>query len=188
MGKRRRQVVMNDEDSLEEEEHAVVQAEGNDVWFYGPVTKKSVVKLCAELRRLAKTKKTRIVLHICSEGGDAYAGLAGLAGVDTCGGVVDVRMEGYVCSAATLIAIGGHQRKVMEGCQVLVHQVSGGQWGEYNKMREEMDNLGTLMAEMRRIYKVRTNIPEKELDEMMKRDIVLDSRKAAEYLDFFPHT
>lgn len=177
---------MKDDDSLDEEEHAVVQAEGNDVWFYGPVTKKSVVKLCAELRRLAKTKRTHIVLHICSEGGDAYAGLAGLAGVKTCGGVVEVHMEGHVCSAATLIAIGGHSRKVMEGCQVLVHQVSGGQWGEYHKMREEMDNLGTLMEEMRRIYKEQTNIPEKELDEMMKRDIVLDSLKAAEYLDFFP--
>lgn len=172
-------------DDWDDDEDAVVQSEGNDVWFYGPVTKKAVVKLCAELRKLAKTKKTRIVLHICSEGGDAYAGLAGLAGVDTCGGVVEVHMEGYVCSAATLIAIGGHHRKVMEGCQVLVHQVSGGQWGEYHKMREEMDNLGTLMEEMRRIYKERTNIPENELEEMMKRDIVLDSKTAAQYLNYF---
>jgi ATP-dependent protease ClpP protease subunit len=182
MTKRRR--CSDDDDDEADLQHAIVKSEGNDVWFYGPVTQKSVVNLCIELRKLAKTKRTQIRLHICSEGGDAYAGLAGLAGVETCGGQVEVCMEGFVCSAATLIALGGHTRRVMPHCQVLVHQVKGGDWGEYNKMRDEVTNLETLMAEMRRIYRERTKIPLQELNEMMTRDIVLNSVKAREYLDF----
>jgi ATP-dependent protease ClpP protease subunit len=177
MGKRK----AADEDS---DEHAIVKTTGSDVWYYGPVTQKSVVDMCLELRRLAKLRRKNIVLHICSEGGDAYAGLAGLAGVEECGAQVEVRMEGHVCSAATLIALGGHTRRVMQHCQVLVHQVSGENWGEYNKMQDEVANMKTLMEEMNKIYRTRTRIPETHLEEMMTRDIFLDSDTARQYLDY----
>ena len=60
---------------------------------------------------------------------------------------------------------------------MLIHQISGGFWGKMNEFEDEMKNMKLTMKIVKKLYKEYGNIPEVNLDTILKKDIWWNSKK-----------
>ena len=58
---------------------------------------------------------------------------------------------------------------------MLIHQLSTGFWGKYEEFEDEKKNLDLMMKMIKNVYREYTKIPEKKLNEILKRDLMLDA-------------
>lgn len=149
------------------------------IYFYESVTTESIFKLINEIkkandflnskRRLDKS----ITLHICSDGGCVYSGLAAMDTIASNIIPITTIMEGNVASAATFLALGGHDVRIRPNCDVLIHQISSEFWGKYEDFKDQKESLDKLMKKLRIMYETKTKIPKTILDKMFQRDITI---------------
>ena len=161
-----------------------VTLDNNTIYFYADVCRESILLLNMKIKEATEYIQKlsintgctgRIFLHICSDGGSLHDGLAAMDTIKSNKVPITTIMEGAVCSAATLIALGGDTICIRPSAFVLIHQVSSSFWGKYEEFNDEKKTLDKLMNFLRKVYKENTNIPMKELDNMLKRDIYINS-------------
>jgi len=176
----------DDEVSLEIEE-----AE-NDLYFYSKVDKKSIFDLNKKLRSVDKDLQItkiklncnfdpEIRLHINSSGGSLLDCFAAVDYIQTSKTPVHSIVEGSAASAATLMSVVCHKRSIMKNSFMLIHQLSGGMWGKYESMKDEIENCNVFMNTLNEIYEKYTKIPKNILKETLKRDIYLDAKTCLKY-------
>ena len=165
---------------------------GNKIYFYSDVTRESVLNLNRQIDELTKQMKIvqltynmpnppRIEIHICSDGGDIFAGMSTVDKIINNSVPVDTYCEGIVASAATFLSCIGHTRYITKSSCMLIHQVSSGLWGNYMEFQDEIKNLELLMTLIKSVYLKKTKFKSKELDELLKKDLCLDSNKCLKY-------
>jgi ATP-dependent protease ClpP protease subunit len=64
---------------------------------------------------------------------------------------------------------------------MLIHQLSSGVWGTYNNIVDCKQNVDLLMNTLKINYNTYTKIPTKVLEEILKRDLYLDSKTCKKY-------
>jgi ATP-dependent protease ClpP protease subunit len=64
---------------------------------------------------------------------------------------------------------------------MLIHQLSSGFWGKMSEIEDEYKNLAELMERLLNIYKENTKIPKKELQDLLRHDLWLNSDKSLKY-------
>lgn len=177
----------------EKADNVYVKNEGCDVYFYCDVCEESVAELVRTLKkveldaRLALTKVglydqvPRITVHIKSDGGDLYSGLAAMDFIRNMDAHVTTVAEGCVASAATFVFLGGAPRRVTRNAYVLFHQIGSEFWGKFEDMKDEMRQCEKLMRDIKKIYLRETDIPEHKLDKMLKRDVYMSFKKCVKY-------
>lgn len=159
-----------------------IKVEGTDVFFYCDVSVESVAELCAAVKKIERDYyEATIRVHIHSEGGDLYAGLAAMDFLRSSRSRVVTIAEGICASAATLIFLGGDSRIVSHNAYLLIHQLGSDFWGKYENMKDEMLRCERLMKRMKRIYLRETTIPERKFEKLMKRDLYLSYRQCVKY-------
>lgn len=172
------------DDAEEDEEDDVVRRIKNTIYFYGEVNRYSVLDLIKNLKEatlevqrqcLETGGNGRIFVHICSNGGCVFDGLAAMDTIASNPVPVTTVIEGAVCSAATFIALGGETVNMRPSAHLLIHQITSSFWGKYEEFNDEKKNLDKLMKQMKNLYSSKTNIPKKILSEMFRRDIYIDS-------------
>lgn len=183
-------------DSSDEEQddyEQVVKVQGNEIFYNGDVTEENASVLIREINKTEKTLRKMAVdfdgfepsirLYINSDGGSVFAGLSAMNHIEKCRVPVTTIANGLCASAATFILMGGKTRCITKNAYVLIHQMTVGMWGDYkfSELTEEMDNNKKLMKMLRDMYTEKTNIPEKKLDTMMKKDVMLSARKCIKY-------
>jgi ATP-dependent protease ClpP protease subunit len=160
----------------------LVTSHGNSVFFYAPVSNASVMLLHQTLHKVASEvsdiRDPVIYLYVNSEGGDFYAGLAAMDHIQTFRIPVVTIVEGLVASAATLIAIAGHQRYIMPHASLLVHQISLAFDGKHQDMVDEYKNSRKEMKLLKNIYIERTGMTAEEVDACISRERKITSRRA----------
>jgi ATP-dependent Clp endopeptidase proteolytic subunit ClpP len=163
-----------------QDESSVVTSHGREVFFHGPVTPASVLKLQTTLLEAAAapSRDPVVYLYINSEGGDLYAGLAAMDYIATFRAPVHTVVQGLVASAATLIALAGKRRFIMPHAHLLVHQLSTGFWGKFNEMVEEYKTSKQLMKLLTRIYVDRTSMDREDVKAMLGKETHLSAKKA----------
>lgn len=165
----------------------------NTIHFYADVTSMS----CSELNRMLRELDTRmqhakitmndaefdpkIHLRIHSYGGDVLAGLASVDTIRSLKTKVYTYIEGAAASAATLISISGNKRFIGKNSFMLIHQLSAVCGGTFERLEDEQENNRRMMNTIKSLYKEYTNIPMKELDVILKRDIWFDSATCLKY-------
>ena len=157
----------------------------NHIYFYSSVNKKSAQELNIKLREVEEelldkykahqSHQEYIYLHINSFGGSVFAAFSIIDTIKSLKVPVISIIEGAAASAATLISVVCDYRIIFKTSYMLIHQLSSVTWGQMNKLEEEMENLRELMRQIREIYKTHTNIPEGEIDEILKHDLWWDS-------------
>lgn len=171
---------------MDDEQQPIVRVEGSDVFFFSDVTQDSILELCIVLKKLER-KLGRLVdrpvirLHIHSEGGDLCAGLGCMDYIRSLKAHVVTIVEGVCASAATFVFLGGSERIVTPNSYVLIHQLSHDIWGQYEQLKDEMKQCEQLMAHIKRVYLRETNIPERKLDRLLKRDLYLSHKQCVKY-------
>lgn len=170
-----------------------VKVEGCDIFFYCDVSEDSVSELMRAVKKVDMEMRVGLVklglydqvphinIHIRSDGGDLYAGLAGMDHLKSVSAHVTTIAEGCVASAATLIFLGGHVHRVEPNAYILIHQLTSDLWGKFEELKDEMRQCDRLMRHLKRIYLRATTIPEKKLDKLLKRDLYLSYKKCIKY-------
>jgi hypothetical protein len=170
-----------------------VKVEGSHVFFYCDVWEETVTELTTLLTKLEmellvgavklglRDRDVRITLHIMSPGGELYSGLAAMDFIKNMRVHVTTIAEGCVASAASLIFLAGDTRIVRQNAYVLIHQIGSELWGKFEQLKDEMRQCEKLMRQLKKIYMRETELPEKKLNRLMKRDIYLTYSKCIKY-------
>ena len=168
-----------------------VQEINNSVFFYTDVTKQSVLNLNQKLKKLGTDLSVtgilldiptpELKLHINSNGGSLLDGFAAVDYVRACKAPVHSIVEGSAASAATLISVAAKKRSITKHSFMLIHQLSGGMWGKFESMKDDMENCNLFMNKINEIYGQYTKIPKNVLKEILKRDIYMDAKTCLKY-------
>lgn len=165
---------------------------GNKLYFYSDITRDSIHVLNRQIDELTKQLKIIqicynlqrppvIELFISSDGGDFFPAISTADKIISNSIPIHTHCEGMAASAATLISVVGKRRTISRNTSLLIHQVSSGLWGNYQQIKDEMQNLSLIMKTMKRIYLSHTKFQESDLDELLKHDLCLNSEEALQY-------
>ena len=167
-----------------------VDSHDNCIMFYGEVSEDNAKTLNKALRSMDKDLQVvkvkygvevPIKLYISSYGGSIFAGFSTVDTIKSLRTPVHTYIDGSAASAATLISVVADKRFIHQNSFMLIHQLSSMMWGKFEEFKDEMENLELLMARIKEIYKEHCTIPKKELDEILKHDLWLDSAKCVKW-------
>jgi len=168
-----------------------VEVEENKIFFYCPVGDKEVLDLNKALVRLDSDMQVvgmklnipppPIELHIHSEGGSIFSGMAAMDYILRCKTPVYTFIDGSAASAATLMSIAGKKRYIHKNSFMLIHQLSTFVHGKYEEFKDEIRNQEMLMETIKNAYVEHSKLPYEQITELLKHDLWLDSKTALEY-------
>ncbi|MBB4267724.1 head maturation protease, ClpP-related [Roseospira visakhapatnamensis] len=130
----------------------------------------------AALARVGRETDVRVRLN--SGGGLATEGAAIHSALATHHGTVEVIIEGWAASAASLLAMAGDTVVMRPGAILMIHDPSGFTWGtadEHRQTAEALDALGDAYAQ---IYANKTGKTVTEMRALMKREVWLGPDEA----------
>lgn len=178
--------------SLEKKKEDIkVERENNHIYFHCEVDRESIFELTTLIREAEEEslltsfklniEEVPIYLHINSLGGCVYSAFSLIDIINSCRISIYTIIEGATASAGTLISIFGKKRYIRPNAHMLIHQLSSECWGKMSEIEDEFKNLQDLMDKIKNMYKDNTKIPKKELNELLKHDLWLDSDKCLKY-------
>ena len=183
-------------DSLQERQNASaddfnsVISSDNRIYFYSAVTRPKILKLNQAIvsfnNTFAKSKvmgyePPPIKIHINSYGGSVFAALAAIDYIRNSKIEIETVIDGCAASAATMMSVVGHHRSMHKNSCMLIHQLSGGMWGKFHEMKDDIQNSEMLMEKIKNIYREYTKIPEKVLEDILKHDLWWEAEKCLKY-------
>ena len=177
--------------SPNKEELTIMQESNNDIYLYGQISQRS----CFELKKLLtdmdikmkkieieyKIKAPPIHLHLQSEGGSLYHTLYIIDLIQSLNSDVYTYVDGFAASAATLISVVGKKRFMTNNSLMLIHQLSGSDSGKFNELQDQMNNMSVLMSIIVNIYLKYTKLDKELLNDLLKKDLWLDSETCLKY-------
>jgi ATP-dependent Clp endopeptidase proteolytic subunit ClpP len=183
---------MSSDDEIEDDSSGEIRTIGTDIYYYSDVTRKSVLELIDKLKKLETDLLKKAIdlpgyvpsirIHIQSDGGDVFSGMSAMDTLNQSRIHITTIAEGSCCSAGTFILLGGKDRRMGMNAHILIHQLSsGGLYGKFEELKDEMDTCKKLMKALRRVYTTETSIPKEKLDELMKRDVYLNAEECIKY-------
>ena len=178
--------------TTEDEDFKITRVIGNEILYYGEITDDDILDFIEEFKKLEiKLLKQKaefigyepvIRVHVCSGGGDLFAGLSAMNILEKSRVKVITIAQGECGSAATFLLLGGHERRIGKNAHVLIHQITtNGFWGKYEELKDEMKSCDKFMDMVIKTYKEKTTIPQKQFKKIMKRDMYLDAQECIKY-------
>ena len=67
---------------------------------------------------------------------------------------INTVVDGCAASAATLMSVAGHTRLIKEHSYILIHQLSSLFWGNYEQLKDDMQNNDKFMEMIRTNEKI----------------------------------
>ena len=165
------------------------EVEALTIKFYSSVTTESAMALTDSLGKLDVQSRELeikyncripIKLHIQSLGGELMPTFYVCDFIQSIETPVHIYIDGFVASAASVIAVCGNKRFMTNHSTILVHQLSSSTSGKFNEMKEEMSNLKLFMDNLKDIYLTNTNIKDSELEKLLSSELWLSSNKCLE--------
>jgi len=86
----------------------------------------------------------RIRVHINSEGGEVYAGIAIFNAIRTCTKDITIYTDGISASIAGIIAMCGRKHYMSRYARLMIHSVSAGVYGDKNELMATVDEIRSL--------------------------------------------
>ena len=168
-----------------------VSRDKNHIFFYDDVTTDSCLLLNREIQAVVRELRSysldyscespKIYIHINSYGGELLACFSTLDYIKNCPVPVVSIIEGCAANAATLISVVASERYMTSSSWMLIHQLSGGYWGKYEEMEEDLDNSRKFMEKIYEIYEEHTKLTRSELKKILKRDEWWDYKTCLKY-------
>jgi len=168
-----------------------ISRDKNHIFFYDDVSTESCLSLNREIQAVVRELRSysldyscespKIYIHINSYGGELLACFSTLDYIKNCPVPVVSIIEGCAASAATLISVVASERYMTSSSWMLIHQLSGGYWGKYEEMEEDLDNSRKFMEKIYEIYEEHTKLTRSELKKILKRDEWWDYKTCLKY-------
>jgi len=168
-----------------------IERDNNHIYFYSEVDRESIYELTMLIKEAEEEsiitshklniEKIPIYIHISSNGGSIFSAFTAIDVINSCKVPVYTIIEGATASAGTLISIVGNKRYIRPNAYMLIHQLSSCCWGKMSEIEDEFKNLQEITEKIKKMYKDNTNIPKKELNELLKHDLWLNVEKCTKY-------
>lgn len=125
-----------------------------------------------------------VVIRLNSQGGSAFDGIAItnrlLSYKEQYGAKVTVHVDGYACSAGSLIPLAGDNVIMGAGAMIMIHQASTSVWGDKSAFRSQADLLEKLEDGIIDMYQTKANLSREELREKVDAETWFNAHEAVE--------
>lgn len=155
----------------------------NNLYYSGPITDSTIFSIVSNLITMQNEGQFNdINLHMQSPGGSLLSSLGLVDLIRTSDIPINTYVDGYCASAASLITVVGAQRFINRYGVVLIHQLKMGlEPSKYLEIKDQTDNVDTLMNLIKDIYLENTNLTKDKLDELLMHDWWLNSTLSKKY-------
>ncbi len=169
-----------------------INEQETELYIYGPIEEKTWIDdwlgtgdkktEAFELKdALARVDTPNLTVRINSYGGEVSEGLAIYGLLSTFKGKVKTIVDGFACSAASVIFMAGEERIVPENGLLMIHNAWTEAWGDSNKMRKVAEDLEKITRPSLDIYVKKTKLSETEVKEKMDKEEWITSQEAYEW-------
>ena len=134
----------------------------------------------ADIDNALKSINGDIVINLNSPGGDAFDGIAIYNRLKKHDGKVTINVDGWACSAASVIAMAADELNMGMGSMIMIHEASTIVWGSKTDMRKEADVLDNLEDGIIDIYMTKANVEREEMRNMVDAETWFSAQKAIE--------
>lgn len=130
---------------------------------------------------LAQVDTPNLTVRINSYGGDVSEGLAIYSLLSEFKGHLKTIVDGFACSAASVIFMAGQERVVPENGLLMIHNAWTEARGDSNTMKKVAEDLEKITQPSLNIYTSKTKLTEEEIKEKMDREEWITSQEAYEW-------
>lgn len=130
--------------------------------------------------RLAQVDTPNLLVRINSMGGEVAEGLAIYSLLSDFKGHLITQIDGFACSAASVIFMAGEERIMTESSLIMIHNAWCNAQGDHNQLRKTADDLETITQPSVNIYVSKTGLSESDVKSMMNDETWMDYHKAFE--------
>jgi ATP-dependent Clp protease, protease subunit len=184
-----------DDDDMLEHEPIQVYSEGNKIYFSDEINTKSINSLCRLIEQknqeylalassgyIKYSEPAPIILFIDSVGGSCTSGFRAIDMIKNSKVPIYTVVSGLAASSASQISVSGKKRFMTANGYMLLHQVRiSGFEGKYVDVEDEYGNLSEIMEKTHAIYKNNCKLSNEQLDDMLKREKLLNLKQCIEY-------
>lgn len=121
-----------------------------------------------------------IIINLNSPGGDVFDGIAIFNRLKRHPGKVTIHVDGWACSAASVIAMAADELIMGLGSMMMIHEASNIVWGTKTDMRKEADVLEELEEGIIDIYMTRANVSREEIRKKLDSETWFSAKSAVE--------
>ena len=150
-----------------------------DMWFNLPTDELTDSYTLKDALQMIDT--SNLTVRINSYGGDVAEGLAIYSLLSEFKGHLKTIVDGFACSAASVIFMAGEERIVPENGLLMIHNAWTEARGDSNVMEKVAEDLRKITQPSLNIYAMKTKLSEKELKEKMDREEWITSQEAYEW-------
>jgi ATP-dependent Clp protease, protease subunit len=162
-----------------------------ELYIYGEIRKKDIIDMWFgddETRIDAFTFKDAInavdtdnlIVRLNSMGGSVSEGLAIYNLLNEFKGNLTTIVDGFACSAASVIFMAGKKRIVPESGLLMIHNAWSYAEGDSNAMKKAAEDLEKITQPSINIYVSKTGLEESKVKEMMDKETWITSQEALE--------
>lgn len=127
---------------------------------------------------LKEVKTDNITVRVNSPGGDAYMGITIYNRFKDHPAKVKVIIDGYACSAASIIAMAADELIMNTGSMLMIHQASTFIYGNKNELEKEMELLSKLDSSLIDIYMTKAKVEREEIEQMVENETWFTAEEA----------
>ncbi len=127
---------------------------------------------------LASVDTPNLTVRINSYGGSVSEGLAIYSLLSEFKGHLKTIVDGFACSAASVIFMAGQERVVPENGLLMIHNAWSYAEGDANVMKKMAEDLEKITQPSVNIYVSKTGLAEEKVKEMMDREEWITSQEA----------
>ncbi len=170
-----------------------IDENNSELLIYGEIRKKNLFEVflgedtdegrisALELSEILDQIDTpNLTVRINSYGGVVSEGLAIYNLLKSYKGNLKTIVDGFACSAASVIFMAGNERIVPESSLLMIHNAWSNAEGDFNALRKAADDLEKITQPSVNIYCSVTGLPENKIKEMMDNETWITSKEALE--------
>jgi ATP-dependent Clp protease, protease subunit len=132
------------------------------------------------VRMLGSISTPKVTIRINSPGGDVFDGIAIANAIAAHPSKPITRIESLAASAASYIAVSGHEKQAYKNTMIMIHEPMTGMWGNQHDLRDVADILKQINDIMIDMYADNTNIGKRELKSMLTAETWMNASVAKE--------
>ncbi len=163
-----------------------------ELYIYGDIRKPSLIERWLKIEddtrvdaysfkdALNEVNTPNLLVRINSMGGSVSEGLAIYGLLSDFNGHLITQVDGFACSAASVIFMAGQERIMPENGLLMIHNAWTDACGDPNELRKAADDLEIITKPSVNIYVNKTGLSEEEIKSMMDKETWMDYKSAFE--------
>lgn len=145
-----------------------------DSWFGESISASDVE------HALKGVTSNEIIVRLNSPGGAAFDGIAIYNLLKSHSAKVKIYVDGWACSAASIIAMAADELIMNVGSMMMIHEAATGMWGSKDDFEKEAVVLGKLNESITDIYMTRYTGERSEVEALVNEETWFTATEAAE--------